>query len=160
MSIVRAGRASVLFAILGIINAACATAPSAATSMPTASTPAMVPTVTASLAPAATSTEGPDPTIDPWRLNASAHRAAIGERFEYDCSPNGSPSTIWGTDVYTDDSSVCTAAVHAGLITFAEGGQVTIEMRPGQDAYVSSERNGVVSDDYGAWGGSYALVTD
>ena len=41
------------------------------------------------------------------------------------------PATIYGTDVYTDDSSVCTAAVHDGKITIADGGTVTVEIRPG-----------------------------
>jgi len=65
---------------------------------------------------------------------------------------------VWGTDVYTDDSSVCTSAVHAGLITLASGGSVTIEMRPGQTSYEGSTRNGIISSPYGSWGGSYVLL--
>ena len=66
--------------------------------------------------------------------------------------------TVWGTDVYTHDSSVCTAAVHVGRITLASGGTVTIEMRPGQASYLGSTRNGITSNSYGAWGCSVAVL--
>ena len=66
---------------------------------------------------------------------------------------------IWGTDTYTDDSSVCTAAVHSGAISLAAGGTVTIEIRPGLDAYRSSTRNGITSVPYGSWHGSFVFVT-
>jgi hypothetical protein len=62
---------------------------------------------------------------------------------------------VWGTDVYTDDSSVCTAAVHAGLITLAGGGTVTAEIRPGQSSYKGSTRNGITSSPYASWLGSF-----
>ena len=65
---------------------------------------------------------------------------------------------MWGTDVYTDDSSICTAAVSAGLITFQAGGSVTIEIRQGQSSYAGSTRNGVTSKGYGSWNGSFVFV--
>lgn len=92
---------------------------------------------------------------DAWRANAGSHRGEDGEQFDYVCPPGGAPATVWGTDVYTDDSSVCTAAVHAGLISLESGGTVTIEIRPGEDSYDGSERNGVTTSDYGEWGGSF-----
>ena len=88
----------------------------------------------------------------------TAFRTYTGARFAYTCPPNGTPGAVWGTDVYTDDSSVCTAAVHAGLITVAGGGNVTIEMRAGQSSYAGSTRNGITSSAYGAWDGSYVLL--
>jgi hypothetical protein len=62
--------------------------------------------------------------------------------------------------VYTDDSSVCTAAVHAGAITVEDGGEVTIEITAGEDSYEGTEQNGIESFDYGPWGGSFSIVTD
>ena len=99
----------------------------------------------------------PDAVDITWSQDASNRRASIGQRFTYRCSPNGAVDTVWGTDVYTDDSSICNAAVHAGKITRAAGGTVTIEMRPAQAAYVGSARNGVTSNNYGSWGGSFIL---
>jgi hypothetical protein len=67
---------------------------------------------------------------------------------------------VWGTGTYTDDSSVCSAGVHAGRITAAEGGTVRIEIAPGMESYEGSEANGVTSLSYGQWDGSYVFVSD
>ena len=64
---------------------------------------------------------------------------------------------LWGTDVYTGDSSICTAAVHAGVITLDRGGLVTVELRPGQSAYKGTTRNGVTSTEYGAYTHSFLV---
>jgi hypothetical protein len=71
----------------------------------------------------------------------------------------GSLNPVWGTGVYIDDSSVCTAAVHAGLITVDEGGSVTIRIRPGLDAYGGWTRHGVRTSTYEHWDGSDEFVT-
>jgi hypothetical protein len=57
---------------------------------------------------------------------------------------------VWGTDTYTDDSSLCRAAVHAGAIP-ATGGAVTVLRSAGRPLYVGSRRNGIQSSDYGAY---------
>ena len=92
-----------------------------------------------------------------WDAIPEAFRAYLSARFAYTCPANGKTYGIWGTDVYTDDTSVCTAAVHAGLITLAGGGSVTIEMRPGQASYQGSTRNGITSSPYASWGGSFVF---
>jgi hypothetical protein len=93
-----------------------------------------------------------------WSANAAQFRNFVGAQFEYDCPAKGAPGGVWGTNVYTDDSSVCTAAVHGGLITLAKGGKVKIEMRDGQPSYRGSTRNGIKSRPYPAWGGSFIVV--
>lgn len=85
-------------------------------------------------------------------------RGANGQRFSYSCPGGGTASSVWGTDIYTDDSSICTAAVHAGLINFQSGGTVTIEIRAGQQSYPASARYGVTSREYAAWPGSFVFV--
>lgn len=74
-------------------------------------------------------------------------RGQIGQRFTYTCPPN---TRIYDEvrvagDVYYTGSSLCTAAFHAGVITQAQGGQVTIEIRPAPvTTYTAGEeRNGV-----------------
>jgi hypothetical protein len=99
------------------------------------------------------------PSGSDWSATATQLRGKNGSRFEYVCPADGVPGRIWGTDVYTDDTSVCTAAMHAGKITPAEGGTVTIEIRPAQDSYTGSTRNGVKSLDYGAWSGSFVVAS-
>ncbi|HVG44156.1 MAG TPA: LCCL domain-containing protein, partial [Longimicrobium sp.] len=95
-----------------------------------------------------------------WRSSATQYRnQAIGTRHTYVCPANATTSersqTIWGTDMYTDDSPVCVAAVHAGKINFANGGAVTFEIRGAQTSFTGSTRNGVTSSPFGSWGGSY-----
>ena len=94
-----------------------------------------------------------------WAAQADSLRGRNGQRFTHAC-PAGGPSSgrLWGTDVYTDDSSICTAAVHAGLINIAAGGTVTIEIRPGASSYKASTRNGVASKSYGAYAGSFVVI--
>jgi hypothetical protein len=93
-----------------------------------------------------------------WNTTAAAHRGHNGSRYRYVCPSGGNLATVWGTNIYTDDSSVCTAAVHVGVITPASGGSVTIETRPGRSSYVSFAHNGVTSRPYGSWTGSFVLA--
>jgi hypothetical protein len=89
--------------------------------------------------------------------SARAHRGELRRRFRYHCPADFAVGSVWGTDVYTDDSSVCTAAVHAGRISSAVGGTVRIEILAGRSSYRGSERHGVDSDDYGDWDGSFVF---
>jgi hypothetical protein len=93
-----------------------------------------------------------------WSANAVKFRGQNGVRYSYECPANGSTTTPWGTDLYTDDSGVCSAAVHSGLITIAQGGTVVIEIRPGASSYTGSLRNGIKTTDYGPWNGSYVFI--
>ena len=93
-----------------------------------------------------------------WSQSVTEYRGKNGQRIMLACPANGSTRTIYGSDIYTDDSPVCPAAVHAGLITFENGGSVTIEIRPGANSYTSTTRNGVTSTAYGAWRGSFVFV--
>ena len=97
----------------------------------------------------------PPPAAEPadWSTSLVPKRAPngkVGDRFTYDCPPNPEKKQgrVWGTDLYTDDSSICTAAVHAGLITFGKGGKVTVEKRPGVPLYIGSDRRDVASSNY------------
>ena len=169
MHLIRRSAPAVSIALV-LLLAACGSG--AATPSPSEpSTPTLSVSPTASAEPTEEATAEPTPTVevtptpdttveDAWRATAVDHRADVGEQFSYECPARGEASNIWGTDLYTDDSSVCTAGVHTGTITFEEGGSVTIEIRAGADEYVPSERNGVTSLVYGPWGGSFVVVDD
>jgi hypothetical protein len=90
--------------------------------------------------------------------NATPYRGQNGQQITCVCPANFGLTTIWGTGIYTDDSNICTAALHAGLITQASGGTVTIEIRPGQSSYTSSSQNGVTSTAYGSWATNSSFV--
>lgn len=64
--------------------------------------------------------------------------------------------SVWGSDVYTSDSSICRAARHAGIIP-AEGGTVQVIPAPGMPSYAGTTANGVTSLSYGAWGASFTF---
>lgn len=64
---------------------------------------------------------------------------------------------VWGTDVYTDDSSICLAAVHAGAIGRA-GGRVRVLATRGRQSYPGSTRNGVTSQAYGRWPNAFSFA--
>jgi hypothetical protein len=94
-----------------------------------------------------------------WEANATSLNGKDGETFTLVCSPGGTAHSVWGSDIYTADSSICTAAVHSGLITYQQGGTVTIELRPGRTIYGCSERNGVTTSDYGSYQHSFVFKT-
>ncbi|MEL7649798.1 MAG: stalk domain-containing protein [Sedimentibacter sp.] len=62
---------------------------------------------------------------------------------------------VWGTDIYTDDSDISAAAVHAGILKVGETKTISITILPGQSSYRGTLRNGVESGDYGEWDGSF-----
>jgi len=103
--------------------------------------------------------EGPAEDIT-WGFTVSGMETEPGQVLTFRLPPDGSEYSVWGTDVYTDDSCIGTAAVHAGLITFSSGGRVTIQIREGAESYLGTFRNGVTSTDYGAWGGSFVFIDD
>jgi hypothetical protein len=80
-----------------------------------------------------------------------------GTLFRVAC-PSGCAGGIYGTGVYTADSSICRAGVHSGVIP-ESGGVVTVTLEPGRPAYRGSEQNGVRSSDYGKYSSSFAVVT-
>ncbi len=94
-----------------------------------------------------------------WNSQANVYRGKTGQQFTFYLPPtNTIIGTVWGTNVYTDDSYICAAAVHAGLITKEKGGIVTIEMKKGMSAYKSTMQNGILSQSYGEWQSSFTFV--
>jgi hypothetical protein len=58
--------------------------------------------------------------------------------------------------VYSSDSQICCAARHAGLVG-PQGGAVGLDPRGRQNQLVGSQSNGVTSQNFGAWGGSFSF---
>lgn len=93
-----------------------------------------------------------------WSTDAEAYRGQLGQTLTITCPPNGSPDSVWGSDLYSDDSSICTAALHSGRVTLAQGGTVQIVIAAGAPAYVATTRNGVSTAPWGPWTGSFTIV--
>lgn len=101
-------------------------------------------------APAAAGS-GPPPS------NAVNSRGRNGERFTFSCPAGPVSGFVWGDGTYTDDSSICKAAIHAGKLATGQAGAVTIEIRPGQSRYAGATRNGITSSAYGSFSGSFVF---
>ena len=102
----------------------------------------------------------PDPGVQEigWNISASGLNldGKVDQDFKFVCPPNGSVGYVIGTDTYGSGSSICNAAVHAGLITIKAGGKVTIRIRPHPDAYVGTNRHEISSS--GGWFGNFGGV--
>ena len=105
--------------------------------------------------------DGGEPIVlDNWHWNqgVSQFRGQYGQRYTMNCIKNGSEFAVWGSNPYTDDSPVCTAAAHQGLMTRNQGGSVTVESRPAQKKFEGGNANGVTAFPWGPFPGSYIIV--
>lgn len=91
---------------------------------------------------------------DPGSL--TGYRGRNGQVFYFRVTGTTTGS-IYGTDIYTDDSSLATAAVHAGVLTSGQTGVVKVTILAGQQAYPSSTRNGITSSRWDQWHGSFKV---
>ena len=66
--------------------------------------------------------------------------------------------TIWGTDVYTGDSSIALAAVHAGVVKVGETAVIKVSVVQPLAQYQGSARNGVTSQPFGQYGTAYRIA--
>jgi len=55
--------------------------------------------------------------------------------------------SLWGLGIYSVNSNICQAAIHAGIITDEKGGSVAFTKIWGQKYYRGYERNGVTSNE-------------
>ncbi|MDT0200378.1 LCCL domain-containing protein [Nocardioides sp. AE5] len=103
----------------------------------------------------------PSPDNGGWSSTVSGQGHRGGAAYRHSCDPNGTPHTVWGGDggTYTDDSSICTAAVHAGLLTLTAGGSVLVTPTPGLDDYgPGSTQHGITTQSWTrSWPGSFTL---
>ena len=89
--------------------------------------------------------------------NLVGYRNRVGQTFQFTVT-GANAGAVWGTDVYTDDSSVARAAVHAGVLAIGETRTVTVSILPGQASYPASTRHGISSASWGSWAGSFAFA--
>lgn len=107
----------------------------------------------------------PTPTVAPTKPRDLDCGAAFdtlsdgGSAFDVRCPPGcvTDGGSVWGSDVYTADSSICRAAVHAGLASEEAGGAFTVASAPGQGSYDGSQRNGVTTNGWGHYAESFVL---
>ena len=91
-------------------------------------------------------------------LSVCPDRLAAGTGALHCLCPSEATATgsVWGSDVYTDDSAICRSALHAGAIS-TEGGAVYVVEAAGQASYPAITRNSVASAAWPSWGRSIAF---
>ncbi len=102
--------------------------------------------------------KGELPSLAEWDQSPEDFTNIIGDRVTIQLPPNGYENSAWGLGVYTTDSAIGTAAVHMGLITFKQGGTVTIEITEGRTSYGGVLRNGVLTGTYESWPLSFHFI--
>lgn len=114
-------------------------------------------------APGTTDAEAGAALPDPGNL--SQFQGQIGKTLIFRVGPGaagmfgGGPGlvngAVWGTDVYTLDSSLASAAVHAGALRAGQTGIVRVEILGPQGNFQGSMRNGVSSSPWGQFPGAF-----
>jgi hypothetical protein len=90
--------------------------------------------------------------VEPAPERLSCQAEDVGKTFLYD-TIGSVRGPVWGTDVYTADSSLAAAAVHAGVLKKGERGivKVTVLDTRGREGFEGSRRNGVSTEDWDEW---------
>jgi hypothetical protein len=94
--------------------------------------------------------------VEPGPENMTPYANAVGKTFLFRVTGNVAGS-VWGTDVYTGDSSLAAAAVHAGALRSGQTGVVRVTMVAPPPAFAGSTRNGVTSSGYPAFPSAYKV---
>ena len=63
----------------------------------------------------------------------------------------------WGTDVYSGDSRIALAAVHAGLVKVGTQAVVRVVSVAPPTTFSGSARHGVTTHDFGRYGSAFTL---
>ena len=82
----------------------------------------------------------------------------VGQSFYFEVTgdPNG---PIWGTDVYTSDSALGAACVHAGVLQPGETAIVRVTFVPPLPRFEGTSRNGVATQTWtNGWPGAYEIA--
>jgi hypothetical protein len=91
---------------------------------------------------------------DPGTLEKYAEQAGKVYYFRVAGATDG---IVYGTGVYTTDSPLATAAVHAGVLKYGETGLVKVTILPGRSHYDAYDNNEVLSREWDAYHASYRV---
>jgi hypothetical protein len=93
----------------------------------------------------------------PGPVNLTGYPGPVGKVYWFKVTGDLGGS-VWGTQVYTSDSTLAAAAVHAGVLKAGQTGVVKVQIVVGPAFYAGSTRNGVTSRSYGEWWAAYRFV--
>ncbi len=81
------------------------------------------------------------------RLTLEVHANAFGSKLEFHLLGR-QDGVIYGTDMYTLDSCLATAAVHAGVLKAGQTGAVRVAILPSPPRFEGSTRHGITSESW------------
>ncbi|NCC14423.1 MAG: hypothetical protein EOM32_13740 [Spirochaetia bacterium] len=73
-----------------------------------------------------------------WETTAEAYKGRYGQTLTFELPPNGIAKPVYGFGEFEWDSSIGSAAVQMGLLTYENGGEVTILIKEGPE-YIQYE---------------------
>jgi hypothetical protein len=88
----------------------------------------------------------------PAPANLMAYQNQFGKEMAFAITGHpggGQGGGVWGTDIYTLDSNVAAAAVHAGIVQPGQLAAVRVRIVQSPPQFVGSFRNGIGSNSYG-----------
>lgn len=98
----------------------------------------------------------------PAPTNMTAYANQYGKELTFSVTgaqPGGQGTGIWGTDLYTLDSNLSAAAVHAGLVQPGQSAVVKVRIVASPPQFIGTNRNGMGSSGYGQYpAGAYEFV--
>lgn len=94
------------------------------------------------------------PAAEPDPGNLLALHTQVGKTFLFEVTGSRS-GPVWGTDVYTSDSKLATAAVHAGKVRVGQRKAVRVTVVQPPASFDGSTRHGVTTFPYGPYPGAY-----
>jgi hypothetical protein len=101
-------------------------------------------------------------TAPPAPTNLMAFQHQFGKELTYTLTgytPGTGQANVWGTDVYTLDSHLAAAAVHAGVVQPGKTAVVHVRIVQSPPQFIASYRNGINSTAYGNYpAGAYEFV--
>lgn len=102
--------------------------------------------------------DGGDNPQPPLPTSFALFRGMPGAVYLFNITADAKAGAVFGTNVFTDNSSLAAAVVHAGIMRDGVAGVVRVTIVPGQASYAGSTQNGVKSSDAGAFPGSFMVT--
>jgi hypothetical protein len=88
--------------------------------------------------------------------NLEAYKSQVGNVLFFRVT-GATGGEVYGSEIYSSDSDLATAAVHAGVLKFGDTQVVMVKILPAKSSFQGSDRFGITSKDWGMWPGSYRI---
>jgi hypothetical protein len=95
------------------------------------------------------------PEADPG--NMTRYQGQIGKTFAFHVTGRAD-STVYGTGVYTYDSTIAVAAVHCGVLKAGEAAVIHVQMVASPASFTASTQNGVTSASWTAYPSAFKIL--